>query len=561
MASYLGNKVRSTLRAWLLPEIRTSLENPSTPLSYPAEWLLDIFNGGRTDAGIRVSEMTALQVSTVLACVRLISSTIGSLPFHVYELLSTGKRPGKRIAIEHGVYDLLRWEPNPEMTAFTFRQTLQAHLLLWGNGYAEIQRDAGNRPVAIWPRNPSRIRPVRRVDGKLAYKTTEGMEEQTGVEVENLPASGREINVEDVLHIQWLSIDGRLGQNVIELARQAIGLALATEKYGSKYFGNGARPGGVLEHPGKLTDKARLTLKTSWQEAQGGENAHRVAVLEEGMKWQPTAGENEKSQFLQTRQFQKADICSVFQVPPHMIGETDKTNRANTEQVGLDFLNYTIGPHLEAWEQEAKRKLFSGFGRSANKFIPKFETRRLTMPDAESRRNFYASGRQWGYLATNDVREFEDLNPIDEPWADAYYMQVNMQEMGKEEEEPAPAPAPPQPPQAPPKPGQQPGQEPDKEKGENRLLQIYRPLFRDAIARVLARTNGNRTLESFRRIFEPILKSIAEEFGHQAIAEFDREGYIDLLQSRARNWLPQDIEIVADRELRLVIQAIFPVEV
>jgi HK97 family phage portal protein len=154
------------------------------------------------------------------------------------------------------------------MTAFTFRQTMQTHMLLWGNGYAEIQRDASNRSVAIWPRNPSRTRPVR-FKGKLIYRTTDGMDEQTGTD--GLPnASGveRTIQAEDMLHIPGLSMDGRVGQNVIELARQAVGLALATEKYGAKYFGNGARPGGVLEHPGVLEGKAYEHLKTTWIESQ-----------------------------------------------------------------------------------------------------------------------------------------------------------------------------------------------------------------------------------------------------------------------------------------------------
>src|SRR5579864_8429049 len=173
----------------LISETRTSLENPQTPLSYPAEWLLDIFNGGRTDSGIRVSEMVALQAATVFACVDLISGALGFLDLRVYERqFAQDKRVSKRVAYEHDLFDLLHVEPNEEMSAFTFRRTLQCHALLWGNLYAEIQRDNGNRLVALWPPNPSRCRPVRLTKdviirsekiaaGQLAYKTTEGMEE------------------------------------------------------------------------------------------------------------------------------------------------------------------------------------------------------------------------------------------------------------------------------------------------------------------------------------------------------------------------------------------------
>jgi HK97 family phage portal protein len=550
MSSLIVSKLRDTVRTWLL-ETRSSLENPQTPLSYPAEWLLDAFNGGRTDSGVRVSEMTSLQVSTVFACVQLIASTIGSLPLHVFELvIAKDKRTGKRIAPDHQAYELLRWQPNPEMTAFTFRKCLQAHALLWGNCYAEIQRDAANRPVGLWPRNPARTRPYRSA-GELVYRTTEGMDEQTDVAGAPPNAPERTIDADDMLHLPGLTLDGRLGQSVIHLARQAIGLSLATEKYGAKYFGNGARPGGVLTHPGKLKGEARENLKKSWMEAQGGENAHRVAVLEEGMKFEASASENEAAQFLETRQFQKSEICSIFSVPPHMIGETDKTNRANTEQIALEFLTFTIGPWIESWEQEARRKLFPGVGRSAGKFFPKFEIRRLMMPDAESRRNFYASGKQWGYLSTNDIHEFEDLNPVDDPAADAYWMPVNMQEMGK--------PPKPQPPADESQAQDLPEEQNDlADRLADHLLTSYRRLFRDAVGRTLGRPFANRTQDAFRRTFEPLLAAIADGISTARSESFDRflVGYLDILQSRAAGWIAEEIETTTDSELRRAIKAI-----
>jgi HK97 family phage portal protein len=556
----------------LLREFRSSLENPQTPLSYPAEWLLDQWNGGRTDSGIRVSEMSALQVSTVFACVQLISSAVGFLPFHVYEqLVARDKRAAKRLASEHELYDLIRFEPNDEMTAFTFRKTLQAHALLWANAYAEIQRDKGNRPVALWPRNPTRIRPYRlqtplvignelHQPGELVYKTSEAM---TAIDVdpENpvyRETSERYIAKEDVLHLPGLSLDARMGSSTVWYARQAIGLALATEKHGSKFFANGARPGGVLQHPGKLKDLAREALRKSWQELQGAENIHRVAVLEEGMTWKETAAKMNESQFLETREYQKLDICSIFQVPPHMIGESKVQNRSNVEQMSLEFTTFTLGPWLELWQQELKRKLFprpAGIGRPGKKYFLKFETRQLTMPDAESQRNFMATIKQWGIGSTNDMREWLDWNPVDDPDADALWMPVNMQLLGAEA----------------PEGGSDAGDVPSSDKNSRardrvatRFVRAYSRLFRDALGRVLARRAPDS--DAFRRAFLPLLLSIGENLADMAATEFNCEppaiaespflaDYIEGMRGRAAAWRRQD-DTLADVELHRAIKAL-----
>jgi HK97 family phage portal protein len=568
MKSFIAEIVRDKVAAWLLPaESRSSLENPSTPLSYPAEWLLDIFNGGRTDAGIRVSEMTALQVSTVFACVQLIGSAIGALPLHVFELIEAAdRRPGKRIAYDHNLYDLLRYEPNPEMTAVTFRKTLQVHALLWGNLYAEIQRDGGNGIVALWPRNPARTRPRRLTQdarigpfrelaraGTLVYETTEGVDEITPTGTDPTGATTvRLIPSEDMLYVPGLTLDGKLGQSTIWLTRQAIGLALATEKYGSKYFGNGARPGGVVTHPGKLTTPARENLKRSWAEAQGGENAHKTAVLEEGMKFEAASSENDKAQFLETRKFQKSEICQIFAVPPHMIGDSDKTNRANTEQIGIEFVLYTLAPWLESWTQELKRKLFPKMGRTAGRYFPKFETRQLTMPDAESRRNFYATVKQWGVGSTNDIREMEDWNPVDDPSADELWMPVNMAVMGAEKPtEVVPS-----------------DEEPDADKtgddddkNDARMITLYSPLFSDAVTRLLARKTPDS--ETYRRTFGPLFASIARSLG----APDDEPGfdaspaaaaYLAQMARRLGEWRAANgnLDAVTARELADAVRAI-----
>lgn len=425
-------------------EKRSSLENPQVPLSFPAEWLLDIFNGGRTDSGIRVSEMTALQVSTVYACVNIVSSAFACLPLHVYERLIIAKRSGKKKAVKHPLSFLLHNEPNEEMTTFTFLKTLMIHDLLFGNAYAELQRDHFSAAVvALWPRNPARTHAIRFLRdtliegtvypaGTLAYETTESLmsSDPNGVKAEGAKVEQgvrRIILAEDMLHVPGLSLDGRVGQSTVFLARQTIGLSLATEKYGAKFFGNGARPAGILTLPNKPEDKAIENLRRSWAEAHGGENQFKVAVLEAGVKFEKIAATPEEGQMLQTRSYGRADICSIFNVPLHMVAASEKAGKSNVEQSSIEFVLYCLSPWIIAWEKELERKLFPKMGRTANQFFPHFDRRHLLYPDADSRAKFYASGRQWGYLTKNDILELEDLNPDESPAGDICMVQVNMQ--------------------------------------------------------------------------------------------------------------------------------------
>lgn len=549
----------------LLREFRSSLENPSSPLSFPAEWLLDIFNGGRTDSGIRVSEMTALQVTTVFACVNLISTAMGMLELGVYErILAQDRRAGKRIAYEHSLYDLLENEPNEEMTSFTFRSTVQAHRTLWGNGYAEIQRDNSNGIVAFWPRNPARCRPQRSgkrfsingevvEPGEMFYVTTEGREivDINPESPETNEGPERAIHRNDMLHIPGLSLDGRLGQDTIWMARQAVGLALAAEKFGAKFYGNGARPGIAITVPGKLKPEAVAQLKQSFQEATGGENAHRPIVLTEGQTLNPFSVKPNEGQFLELRDFQRSEICSVFNVHPYMIGMTEKANRSSAEQISIEFVRFTLGGHLSAWQQELKRKCFPKVGRSANKYFAMFNTQPLLMPDAESQRAFFASGKQWGYLSTNMILEMLGLNPIDDPDADALWMPVNMQQMGAS---------------APtgegtgltsgddgdPNADQSSNNPAASDQGTRSLVKVYYRLFSDAFSRVCQRKNPDSVF--FQRAFEPIFLSIAEgiwQVSADAKEEFNSEDFSDVISERITEMssrLKQWREANGDRE-------------
>jgi len=442
MLSRMGLE-RRTVLTQAIREIRSSLENPQTPLSYPAEWLLDLFNGGRTNSGIRISEMTALQVSTVLACVNIISNGISSLPLHVFERMFINDRPGKKLAYNHTLYDFLHSEPNAEMSSPTWRKTMSVHDLLWGNAYSEIQRSKSDNSItAIWPRNPARTRPVRLTKpakiegdllpiGTLVYETNETMGDSPVHFTDSLDESSpmrRIVLAEDMLHVPGLSLDGRLGQGIVYLAREVMGLALATEKYGGKFFGNGARPAGILTLPGTMDDVALENARRSWTEAYGGENAHRTAILEPGMKYEKVGASPNEAQFLETRKYQRNDIAAIFNVPPHMIGDLEKSARSNIEQSAIEFVLFTLTPWLTLYEAEFERKLFPKQGRSANKFFPMFDTRRLLYPDSESRSKFYAAGKQWGFLNTNDIREMENLNPVTDGSGEVFWMPFNMQD-------------------------------------------------------------------------------------------------------------------------------------
>jgi HK97 family phage portal protein len=544
----------------LISETRTSLENPQTPLSFPAEWLLDIFNGGRTDSGIRVSQMSALQSTTVYACVQLISNGFAMLDAKVFEkVINQDGRASKRIAHEHDYFEMLEHEPNPEMSSYTLRNTLQAHALLWGNLYAELQRDRTGKVIAIWPRNPARIRLHRALEamkattsdgisltvqpGQMVYITTEGMETESIDPESPTPdpkgyRAERAIAPEDMIHIPGLSLDGRVGQDVIQLARNAVGVALATEKFGGKFFANGALGYGVFEMPGKLQPEDLAKWKQEYQESWGGENAQRPLILDGGVKYTPTSTKPNEGQFLETREFQVAEICRVFRVPPHMVADSGKQNRANTEQIALEFVTFTLRPWLAAWQQEFKRKLFPTptVGRRAGRYWGVlFDTRPIVMPAANDLRQFIQAMIQWGVMSQNDAREWLQLNPIDDPAADATWMQINMAPMDAIMANPA-------------LPSADPEQDEDDEDDDtkqaktpaakkkkradvliSRLSHVYSRLFRDAFGRVSVRSDVD--MPAFRRAFLPVLMTIGEDLEQYAAQQLGADASPDALET------------------------------
>lgn len=359
---------------------------------------------GPTSSGKHVDERTAMQTSAVYACVRILSETIASLPLHTYIRTERGKEK----AIDHPLYNLLHDSPNDEMTSFVFRETLMGHLLLWGNAYAQIIRDGRGKVIALYPLMPEKMTVKRNDGGEIYYSYQKDDEDHI---LRNF----------EVLHIPGLGFDGLVGHSPIAMAKQAIGMAIATEEYGATYFKNGANPSGVLEHPGILKDPAKV--RDSWNSVYGGSNnANRVAVLEEGLSFKPITIPPEQSQFLQTRKFQLNEIARIFRIPPHMIGDLEKSSFSNIEQQSLEFVKYTLTPWLSRWEMAMKKTLLSPTEKKDYFF--KLNVEGLLRGDYKTRMEGYSIGIQNGFLSPNDVRELENLNRIEH--GDVYAVNGNM---------------------------------------------------------------------------------------------------------------------------------------
>lgn len=373
--------------------------------------LSGLFGGGEAASGIVVTPDTAMRATAVYACVQYLARSIAAMPLILYQRLPDG---GKERDYEHPLGRVLHDQPNGWQTAFDFRAMLQAHLSLRGNAYARIVSANGAPVSALIPLHPDRVRPLpRRVNGRLAY--------------EHWPLDGgREILLqEEVLHLRGLSLgpDGVLGLSPIDSLREAVGLALAAETYGARFYRNDARPGIVVKHPGRLSPEGAARLKASWNsQFAGAANAHKTAVLEEGMDIVPIGMTAEQAQFLETRKFQRGEIASIFGVPPHKIGDLERATFSNIEHQAIEVVTDTIRPWAVAWEQALTRDLFTGDMRRTH--MVAFNLDGLLRGDIESRYRAYATGRQWGWLSANDVREREDMNRID--GGDIYLAPVNM---------------------------------------------------------------------------------------------------------------------------------------
>lgn len=374
-----------------------------------------MFYLGGSSSGKAVTERSAMQMTAVYACVRILSEAVAGLPLHMYEYTNEGKAK----AYKHPLYKLLHDEPNPEMSSFVFRETLMTHLLLWGNAYAQIIRNGKGEIIALYPLMANKMKVDRDENGEIYYIYSRSTDE-----VQTMEGSTVYLRKEDVFHVPGLGFDGLVGYSPIAMAKNAIGLAMATEEFGAKFFANGAAPSGVLEHPGTIKDPKRV--RDAWQSQFGGSgNAGKVAVLEEGMKYTPISISPEQAQFLETRKFQINEIARIFRVPPHMVGDLEKSSFSNIEQQSLEFVKYTLDPWVVRWEQSLSRCLLRSDEKE--KYYFKFNVEGLLRGDYASRMNGYAIGRQNGWMSANDIRELENLDKIPpEEGGDLYLINGNM---------------------------------------------------------------------------------------------------------------------------------------
>lgn len=408
----------------VLSRLLRPTEQRDSTLKNPDRALIDALRGGiGTAAGVYVSDEGALAYGAVLACVRVLSESVASLPCILYERVNDHGHAGKQRATAHPLYRVLHNKPNPEMSAFEFWEMALVHLLLWGNFYSEIVVDGRGDVVQLWPIPPKRVTPTRLTNKQLVY------------EIE-LDEEKRRFDAEWIFHVVGLRASGLKGLSVVGLARETIGLGMAAEQYGASVFGNGMVPGGVLEHPGVLGDDAYARIEKSWTvRHQGLSNAQRVAILEEGMKYNKIGIPPEDAQFLETRKFQRSEIAGMFRVPPHMIADLDRATFSNIEQQSLEFVRDSLQPWLRRIESRANGWLL--LEQEQERLFCEFLIDGLLRGDVVSRNQAYSTARQWGWMSVNEIRTRENLNPIAE--GDVYLQPMNMIEAGT----PTPAPTPP----------------------------------------------------------------------------------------------------------------------
>lgn len=380
---------------------------------------------GTASSGERVDEKSAMQISTVYACVRLLAETVAGLPLHLYRYTDGGS--GKERAADHPLYKILYRQPNPEMTSFTFRETMMTHLLLWGNAYAQIIRDGKNTVLGLYPLLPENVEVDRDEAGNIFYIYHAYTDEVPGEQNQDIY-----FRADEIFHVPGLGFNGLVGFSPIAMMKNSLGTTLAVEKYGAAFFKNGAQPSGVLEHPGVLKDPGKI--RENWTAVYGGaNNAHKVCVLEEGMTYKPISLPPEDSQFLSTRQFGVEEICRIFRVPPHMVQNLAHATYSNIEHQSIDFVVHTLTPWLVRFEQAIVKDLL--VETEQDEYFAKFNVDGLLRGDYQSRMNGYATGISNGFLSPNDIHRLENMDLIPaEDGGDDYYLNggyVKLKDAGK----------------------------------------------------------------------------------------------------------------------------------
>lgn len=410
-------------------------------------WNTSLWNlfGSQSLAGETVTEHTALTYSAVYNAISLISGTIGALPLHLMQR----KEKSKRIADDRIMYSVMHDAANPYMTAMAFRECLMAHILAWGNGYAEIVRNGYGELIALWPITPNRAAPVM-IGAEIFYR----------IKMTNEPDIY--LPREKVLHVPGLGFDGFSGYSVVAMARKSIGLGMAMETFGSRFFGEGTHPGVIVEHPGKLSPEAHSNLKGSLSDTYSGlGNSHRLMLLEEGMKFQKIVIDPKDSQFLESRNFQIPEIARWFNLPPHKLKDLSRSSFSNIESEQISFVTDSILPWLVRLEQNYNSQLLSESDRQYSgrgRLYYKHSVEGLLRADAASRGSYYREMFNIGAMSINEIREKEDMDPVD--GGDIHLVPMNMTSL----ENAGKHPEPPKPPEQP----QLPGSDPEKGNGKDK---------------------------------------------------------------------------------------------
>lgn len=391
----------------------------------PSQWLIDwVRGGGPTASGEPVSPQTAMRIGAVFACVRVVSEDVAKLPLILYRRRSDG---GKDRATEHPLYQLLGTRPNALQTSFEWREMQQAHVEMRGNGYSYIGRDFRGRPIALQPMHPDKVTVMKAADGAPFYRW----------QPDNGPAET--LSASEVLHVRGLSLDGYVGLSTIAQAREAIGMAAAAEKYGAQFFANDAQPRGILYHPNTLSDKAQANVESDWQKQKSKKDRHKIAVLEEGMRYQQLGLSNDEAQFLETRNLQREEIASFFRVPQHKIGILTRSTFSNIEQQSLEYVTDSLLPRLRRNEGRYNVTLLSAAEQRDYFFEHLVDG--LLRADIAARYAAYQIAFMNGFMNANEIRAIENRNP--RPGGDEYRVPANtLPSGGSAPDQPAPTPPP-----------------------------------------------------------------------------------------------------------------------
>ena len=524
----LLDKLRATLG---LEKRGLSLESPATPLMFPGafQWLSA---GDPTASGELINDSTAMQIVAVYSCVRIIAESIASLPMKLYERTGNGKIE----AVDDPLYALLTVSPNPEMTAFSFWETYTGSLALTGNAYAELQRDDAGNCIALWPLNPRLTAPFRLPGNTLAYRTSDGMPN----------GAHRIIASPDMLHVPLLG-DGILGMSPVAQARQALGLSRAAEKFGARFFGNGSRPGGILAGPDDLSELQVAQAKASWEASHGSSNSGKVAVMPGSWTYSAVGLSPEEGQFLQTRQFSREEVASLFRVPVHLLAETSKLSNNTATQLQLQFVTSCLRAYMSRIEAEVHRKLLPPVEGQLSPFFVQFDVREMLRGDFQQTLTALASGRQWGFYSINDCKAELGENPIG-PEGDVYLVPLNMGNATDLLRPPAIE-----------------TEDADSTASLGSYRSAFHRLFRDAVGKTIHRSK--RDLPAISSTFQALLESIAQltventrsrmdapDFQHDS-AKVIRE-YLAKLTERATAWTAEGADAIAVQELTKAVKAL-----